>query len=134
VKLLPGQAEEMMDQDMILERKGKLLIVADDPVARLTLDALLARKGYETRCTPDERRTLAFAEADPPELILLDVRLPDVDAYEACRQLKKSEKTALIPVVFLSGLDEAEPKIKGFEAGGVDYTFQVWTTCLRRPR
>jgi CheY-like chemotaxis protein len=77
--------------------KGRLLIVDDDPVARLTLGALLVRKGFETRCAPDGRRALAFAEGDPPELILLDVRLPDVDGYEACRRLKKSEKTALFP-------------------------------------
>ena len=103
------------------EMKGKLLVVDDDLNSRQTLDALLSREGYETRCAPDGRAALMFAEADPPELILLDVRLPDLDGFEICRRMKESERTGRIPVIFLSGLDDLGDKIRGFESGGVDY-------------
>ena len=101
--------------------KGKLLVVDDDPSARQTLSALLSQEGYETRCVPDGKTALMFAEADPPELILLDIRLPDLDGFEVCRRLQGSEKTGRIPVVFLSSLDDLGDKIRGFESGGVDY-------------
>jgi CheY-like chemotaxis protein len=68
--------------------KGRLLVVDDDPGVRQTLSALLSREGYETRCAPDGKTALMFAEADSPELILLDVRLPDLDGFEVCRCLK----------------------------------------------
>jgi formate hydrogenlyase transcriptional activator len=110
-----------MDQAMPNEVKGKLLVVDDDLNSRLMLDALLSREGYETRCAPDGATALTFAEADPPDLILLDVKLPDLDGYEVCRRLKESEKTGGIPVVFLSSIDELGNRIRGFESGGVDY-------------
>ena len=110
-----------MDQAMPNEVKGKLLVVDDDLNSRQTLDALLSREGYETRFALNGRTALIYAEADPPELILLDVRLPDLDGFEVCRHLKGSETTGRIPVVFLSGLDELGDKIRGFESGGVDY-------------
>jgi formate hydrogenlyase transcriptional activator len=101
--------------------KGSLLVVDDDLGARQTLDALLSGEGYKTRCAPNGRTALMFAEADPPDLVLLDVRLPDLDGFEVSRRLKGSEKTGGIPVIFLSGLDDLGDKIKGFESGGVDY-------------
>jgi PAS domain S-box-containing protein len=106
---------------MSQEVKGSLLIVDGDPDVRQMFDGLLSREGYETRCAPDGKTALMFAEADPPELILLDVRLPDLDGFEVCRRLNSSDKTDRIPVVFLSGLDDVGDKIRGFESGGVDY-------------
>ena len=100
--------------------KGSLLVVDDDLGARQTLSALLSQEGYETRCAPDGKTALMF-QGRVPELILLDVRLPDLDGFEICRRLKESEKTGRIPVVFLSGLDELGDKMRGFELGGVDY-------------
>jgi formate hydrogenlyase transcriptional activator len=101
--------------------KGRLLIVDDDPGARQTLTALLSQEGYEIRCATEGRTALMFAEADPPDLILLDVRLPDLDGFEVCRRLRGSEKTGRVPVIFLIGLEEPADKIRGFESGGVDY-------------
>ena len=111
----------MMAQTTPNNSKGKLLVVDDDPGARQTLFALLSQEGYETRCAQDGKTALMTAEADPPEMILLDVRLPDLDGFEICRRLKESEKTGRIPVIFLSGLDDLGDKIRGFESGGVDY-------------
>jgi formate hydrogenlyase transcriptional activator len=123
-----------MDQAMPNELKGKLLVVDDDLNSRQTLDTLLSREGYETRCAPDGKTALMLAEADPPELILLDVRLPDLAGFEVCRRLKESVKTDRIPVIFLSGLDDLGDKIRGFESGGVDYItkpFQARAVLLR---
>jgi DNA-binding NtrC family response regulator len=95
--------------------------VDDDLPARQTLDALLTGEGYEVRCAPNGQTALMFAEEDPPELILLDIRLPDMDGFEVCRHLKEDPRTGNIPVIFISGLDEVVDKVKGFAVGGVDY-------------
>jgi len=62
-----------------------------------------------------------FAKENPPELILLDIRLPDMDGFQVCQLLKEDQRTRDIPVIFISGLDDVVDKIKGFAAGGVDY-------------
>jgi formate hydrogenlyase transcriptional activator len=110
-----------MDSTQPKNDKGSLLLVDDDLSALQTMEAFLVREGYEVRCTLDGRTALMFAREDPPELILLDIRLQDTDGFEVCRRLKKEEKTSGIPVIFISALDEAVDKVKGFAAGGVDY-------------
>jgi formate hydrogenlyase transcriptional activator len=100
---------------------GNLLVVDDDLLARQTLEALLTREGFEVKCAPNGRMALILAGEDPPEMVLLDIRLPDMDGYQVCRRLKEDRKTSDIPVIFLSGLDEVADKVKGFAAGGVDY-------------
>ena len=70
---------------------------------------------------PNGQTALMFASEDPPELILLDIRLPDMDGFQVCRRLKEDQKTGGIPVIFISALDEVVDKVKGFAAGGVDY-------------
>jgi DNA-binding response OmpR family regulator len=86
-----------------------------------TLSALMEGEGYEVRCAPSGQTALLFAREEPPELILLDVRLPDVDGFEVCRRLKESAGTCGIPVIFLSALEDAKDKVKGFAVGGADY-------------
>jgi len=80
----------------------------------------LTREGYDVRCAPNGQIALMFAQEDPPELILLDIRLPDMDGFEICRRLKK-DRTDNIPVIFISALHELKDKVRGFAAGGVDY-------------
>jgi len=101
--------------------KGNLLIVDEDLSARRTMEALLAQEGYEVRCAANGQTALMFSQEGPPELILLDIRLPDVDGFELCRRLKEDHRTRNIPVIFISDLDKVADKIRGFEAGGVDY-------------
>ena len=101
--------------------KGNLLVVDDDLNTRQTMEAFLSGQGYEVRCAPNGETALMFAHEDPPELILLDIRLPDLDGFQVCRRLKEGQKTSDIPVIFISGLDEMVDKVKGFAAGGVDY-------------
>ncbi len=100
---------------------GSILIVDDDRLACQTLSALMEGEGYDVRCAPSGRTALMFAHEEPPELILLDVRLPDVDGFEVCRHLKEDAGTRGVPVIFLSALEDAKDRVKGFEAGGADY-------------
>jgi len=109
-----------MDNTESPKVKGNLLIVEDDLSARQTLEAFLTREGYEVRCAPNGQTALMFAREDPPELILLDIRLPDMDGFEVCQRLKE-HRIDNIPVIFISALQELKDKVRGFAAGGVDY-------------
>lgn len=98
-----------------------ILVVDDTPTnLRLLFDALTA-EGYRVRCAKTGRLALAGAQIDPPDLVLLDIRMPQMSGYEVCQQLKADARTAEIPVIFLSVLDEAGDKVRAFELGGVDY-------------
>ncbi len=110
-----------MDNTQAKGVKGHLLIVDDDLLLRQAMDAFLTREGYKVRCAPNGQMALTFAGEDPPDLILLDIRLPDMDGFRVCRRLKGDPQTSNIPVIFISGLEEVADKVKGFEAGGVDY-------------
>jgi len=101
--------------------KGSLLVVDDDLIVRQTLEAFLTREGYQVRCAPSGETALMFANEDPPELVLLDIRMPGADGVQICRRFKESPKTSDIPVIFISGLEEAVDKVEGFAAGGADY-------------
>ena len=100
---------------------GNLLVVDDDLHVRQTLEALLTGEGYEVRCAESGEMALMFAGEYPPELVLLDIRLPDMDGFEICRRLRGDPRTGRILVIFISGLNEVVDKVKGFAAGGVDY-------------
>jgi len=98
------------------------ILIVDDEIANLKLLAqLLDQEGYKVR--PVERPQLAIdsALAKPPALILLDVKMPEMDGFEVCRRLKQDERTREVPVIFISALYEVEDKVRGFEAGGVDF-------------
>ncbi|MDR3054654.1 MAG: response regulator [Zoogloeaceae bacterium] len=107
---------------------GEILIV-DDTVASLDLLAeLLTQAGYEVRLAPNGHMALRSANECPPELILLDVRMPGIDGFEVCRRLKAAEKTRDIPVIFLSALNETIDKVTGFSLGAVDYIAKPYQT------
>lgn len=101
--------------------KGDILLVDDDPPSLQTLSAILLEQGYGVRRARDAQTALMIINNAPPDLILLDVRMPEMDGYELCKKLKANEESCNIPVLFLSGLDETVDKIKGFKVGGVDY-------------
>ncbi len=101
--------------------KGNIIIVDDTPANLHLLSRLLTEEGYEVRAVLNGRLALVGANAIPPDLILLDIKMPEIDGYEVCARLKANEKTQKIPVIFLSALDDVEDKIKGFACGGVDY-------------
>ena len=98
------------------------LLVVDDTLANLQLlTNMLRDQGYEVRGAPDGEIALKTVHAFRPDLVLLDINMPDIDGYEVCRRLKADASTAGIPVIFLSALDDTQDKVKGFEVGGVDY-------------
>src|ERR1700722_4080889 len=100
---------------------GRVMVV-DDNLANLKLMGdMLGRQGYEVRLFPRGRTAIASAMQRPPDLILLDINMPEMDGYDMCRRLKADDSLAPIPVVFLSALQETEDKVKGFRCGGVDY-------------
>ena len=100
---------------------GDILVVEDTVASLRLLTALLAKAGYTVREAPDGELALWSAQAQPPDLILLDVRMPGMDGYEVCRRIKASEGLQDIPVIFLSAFGQTDDKLRGFEAGGVDY-------------
>ena len=101
--------------------KAKILIVDDTPVNLRLLSSMLGTSGYSVYEAMDGRTALAEVQTHTPDLILLDIRLPGMDGYEVCRQIKTDEATRHIPVIFVSALDEQTDKVQGFAVGGVDY-------------
>jgi DNA-binding response OmpR family regulator len=99
----------------------KIMIVDDNPANLKVLEEMLRHKGYEVWSVPRGRLALEVASQNPPDLILLDVRMPELTGYEVCEQLKSDARLSPIPVIFLSALDATEDKMKGFRSGGVDY-------------
>ncbi|HAO11431.1 MAG TPA: GGDEF domain-containing response regulator [Planktothrix sp. UBA8407] len=98
-----------------------ILIVDDTPDNLYLLSAMLTEQGYNVRCVINGSAAIMAAIADPPDLILLDIRMPQMSGYDVCKQLKSSERTRDIPVIFLSALNEVFDKIQAFEVGGLDY-------------
>jgi cyclic di-GMP phosphodiesterase len=101
--------------------KPSVLIVDDTP-ENLTLMNGLLREHYRTKVANSGARALALATADPrPDLVLLDIMMPEMDGYEVCRRLKAEASTKDVPVIFLTAKAEVEDEQKGFDVGGVDY-------------
>ena len=100
---------------------GRILAVDDTPASLKLLTELLQAEGYDVRSAIQGELALQAAQIDPPELVLLDIRMPDLDGFEVCRRLKASPATAHIPVIFVSALTETEDKVRGFALGAVDF-------------
>jgi sigma-B regulation protein RsbU (phosphoserine phosphatase) len=95
---------------------------------------MLTSQGYAVRLAKNGVRALESAQLLPPDLILLDIRMPGMDGFEVCRRLKTEESTRHVPVIFISALDDVMDKVRGFQAGGVDYItkpFQVEEVLVR---
>lgn len=99
----------------------RILIVEDEPFFSMTLRALLENLGYRVHEASNGYEGLEICAAAYLDLILLDVRMPGMDGLEVCARLKSSEVLRAIPVIFLSGVLDAQEKVKAFEVGGVDY-------------
>ena len=116
------------------DNRGDVLIV-DDTLSNLRLlSIILTSNGYHVMEAKDGASALAEARSHPPDMILLDIRMPGMDGYEVCQQLKADESTCDIPVIFVSALDEQTEKVQGFAVGGVDYItkpFQVKEVLAR---
>jgi DNA-binding response OmpR family regulator len=100
---------------------GAILIVDDSAETLRFLTQILSQQGYQVRPADSGELALASANFAPPDLILLDVRMPDIDGFEVCRRLKESELTRSVPVIFITALVEAEDQVRGFQLGAVDF-------------
>ncbi len=98
-----------------------ILAVDDTPSSLRLLTDILTGEGYEVRSAINGELALHAAKAQPPQLVLLDVSMPEMDGFEVCRRLKQEPRLHDIPVIFVSALSETHEKIKGFDFGGVDY-------------
>ena len=125
----------MNAESLQVEFFGKDILIVDDmPVNLRVLNQILTNHSYKVRKALSGEMALTACEATLPDLILLDILMPDLDGYEVCRRLKSQEKTRKIPVIFLSALDEAEDKVKAFHVGAADYIskpFQVEEVLAR---
>jgi PAS domain S-box-containing protein len=111
----------MNNRDTQKTEPPSILVVDDVPANLKLVSDILAAHGYQARPASSGQLALRSVAAEAPDLILLDVRMPDMDGYEVCRRLKADEKSRSIPVIFISALDDTSDKVRGFEAGGVDY-------------
>jgi PAS domain S-box-containing protein len=98
-----------------------ILIVDDNPHNLNLLSRILSEEGYKVRPAPSGKMALRSIDSTLPDLILLDIMMPEMDGYQVCQLLKNSERTKNIPVVFISSLNEVFDKVKAFSLGGVDY-------------
>jgi len=99
----------------------KVLIIDDSPEVLTIARARLAREGLQVACASGAIEGLHAARHDPPDLVLLDVDMPDMSGFEVCRTLKNDSELCMIPVVFLTGSGGTSEKIKGLDLGAVDY-------------
>lgn len=123
-----------MDASIPSFEKKIILIVDDFPDNLRVLSTALTDQGFQVRCAKNGAIALMALQKISPDLILLDVNMPDMDGYDVCRAIKAESKIKKIPVIFLSALDDAFDKIKAFQAGGADYItkpFQIEEVLIR---
>lgn len=129
-----GECQVAMDSPIFDLSKEDILIVDDTPENLRLLSRMLEQQGYNVRKALSGQMALTAVETVSPDLILLDIMMPNMDGYEVCETLKSNPKTAKIPVIFLSALSEAFDKVKAFTVGGSDFItkpFQVEEVLIR---
>ena len=118
-----------MSTDFVsLLKQPEILVIDDVPENLQMLSGMLTAKGYKVRPVLNGRLALKMAHGNPPDLILLDITMPDMNGYEVCAELKANSLLKEIPVIFISALSETEDKIQAFDAGGVDYITKPFKT------
>jgi CheY-like chemotaxis protein len=100
---------------------GKVMIIDDDPVITGLIEAVLKRDGYEVHMANSGGEGIAMAREVKPNLILMDITMPDMDGYEATKQLKADPALMSIPVIFLTGKSASEDGGRAFATGGLTY-------------
>ncbi|HEY9711419.1 MAG TPA: PAS domain-containing protein, partial [Oculatellaceae cyanobacterium] len=123
-----------MNSDRLQTYKGDILVVDDTLNNLRLLSSILTERGYKVRKVLNGEMALTAVQAAAPDLILLDIKMPEMNGYEVCQHLKADVKTCEIPVIFISALDDVLDKVKAFSVGGVDYItkpFQVEEVLAR---
>lgn len=123
-----------MNQESLSPSKGNILVVDDTPANLRLLVSILRVKGYKVRPALNGSFALSAVQLLPPDLILLDIMMSEMDGYAVCEHLKADERTRDIPIIFISAINEALDKVKAFTVGGVDYItkpFQIEEVLAR---
>jgi len=120
LKTFPGLSKEKTMAEN--EQPPPSILIVDDVLANLNLlSGILKDQGYKVRPAPSGILALQTAKHEPPDIILLDIHMPEMDGFEVCRRLKADPALADIPVLFISALSETEDKVRAFAEGGQDY-------------
>jgi len=112
---------EQSSEKTIAQSAGNILVVDDNPHNLRLLIAILSMRGYKVQPAPSGTIALESALSTPPDLILLDIMMPEMDGYKVCQKLKENELTRSVPVIFISAMSTISDKVKAFEIGAVDY-------------
>jgi diguanylate cyclase (GGDEF)-like protein/PAS domain S-box-containing protein len=115
-------------------RRSTILVVDDEPANLRLLAAMLQDYNYDVRTVINGQMAIRSVMLDAPDVILLDVNMPEMNGYEVCQQLKADKRTRDVPVIFLSALGEVTDKVRAFQAGGTDYItkpFQIEEVLAR---
>lgn len=116
------------------EKNKKLFFVEDDPDMAEMLRAYFSSQGYEIGTAAEGKSAVHEIKEEMPDVVILDIRLPDIDGYEVCRRLRHSRQTRSIPIIFLTERRKREDKLAGLELGAVDYVtkpFDIMELRLR---
>ena len=114
--------------------RARILVAHDSPAIRQVVVRFLESEGYDILIARNGREALELVASEHPDLVLLDVTMPDLDGFTVCRRLKEDESTALIPVTMLTVLDDAENRRRGIEAGADDFLTKPFDEHLLRAR
>lgn len=106
---------------MMTPNRKTVLIVEDSPTQAIHLQSALSHKGLEVLCAVNGRQGIRLAQENHPDLIVLDVQMPEVDGFEVARTLKASPETADIPIIMFTRQDSPDAVQRGLETGAVDY-------------
>jgi signal transduction histidine kinase len=120
-RVLKGIQIETMDEHYLTPAHCTILLVDDAPNNLRLLSSMLEEHGYEVRTVTSGKSALTSVRTEAPDLLLLDIAMPEMNGYEVCEQLQADPQTRDIPVIFISALHDALDKVRAFEAGGVDY-------------
>ncbi|WP_322507091.1 response regulator, partial [Anaerolinea sp.] len=99
----------------------KILVVDDDALMRLMVTKTLSTEGFEFLEAENGVQAVEKAIAHQPDLIIMDVNMPEMDGYEACQRIRSNPITSAIPIILVTSLSTVEDKIKGFDSGADDY-------------
>lgn len=104
-----------------MSQQGLILIVDDEPANLNVLSDVLIAERYDLAIANSGERAITIVNRQLPDLILLDIHMPDMDGFAVCQKLKENQRTSAIPVIFMTALNDIDNKVKGFELGAVDY-------------
>lgn len=98
-----------------------IMLIDDTPENLMVLTALLHQRGYKVSAFPQGRMAIAAAKRQPPDLVLLDINMPEMDGFQFCQSFQNEKDLVEIPVIFISAMDNVEDKVHALQSGGVDY-------------